>query len=243
MWQWILGIAAIASIISVALYFVCSTTAVIVSLSFTCLMLLIITGYILYTAHSLIRSHHAREYDTIASFAEFKSSNRVNSTYDIFRLIQCKRSMLDEIRYEFKWTGSNFPVISSSAQETEIPVNVANPNEWDYVNLKLKRPLAYNECTMMHVHTENDDADGRAQPYISLKVEQPIAFIHFRAMLSYKPDGYNQTATFERKKISANVDAGWEFIETVPYDAQHKMYTCMKVRPVPGYKYRLRWIK
>lgn len=206
-------------------------------------MMLIITGYILYIAHELIRRHHQCDYDMIGSFAEFNSSNGKTSTFDTYRLIQCKRTMLSEIKYNFKWTGSKLPTVSSSCQEVGSPVCSPTADEWDYVVLRLKKPLVYNECTVVHMHTDNDDTDGRAKPYISLKVERPIAYIHFRVLLSYKPRDYQETAVLEKIRIGAAVDTDWQTIESVPFDQDHKMYTSMMVRPVPGYRYRLRWKK
>lgn len=241
-WKWIVSGSVFASILGIALYFMASNTAIIISLTFVCLLLLVITCYILYALHVFIRQSHTREYDIISSFAEFRSDNGVKSSYDTHRVIQCKRMALSEIKYNFKWSGSKLPTVSSTCQNIK-EIHSTTPEEWDYAILELKNPLIYNECTVLHFHTENDDSDGKAGPFLSLKVETPISFIQFRALLSYKSDEYKRTAIFERRRFDSNVDAGWETIQSVPFDSEYKSYTCMQERPVPGYSYRLRWEK
>lgn len=242
-WKWIVCGSVFASILGIALYFMASNTAIIISLVFVCLLLLVITGYILYVLHVFIRQSHTKEYDIISSFAEFRSDNGVKSSYDTYRVIQCKRMTLSEIKYNFKWSGSKLPTVSSTCQKIKMPIHATTPEEWDYAILELKNPLIYNECTVLHFHTENDDSDGKAGAFLSLKVEFPISFIQFRALLSYKPDGYKQTAIFERRRFDSNVDAGWETIRSVSFDNEYKSYICMQERPAPGYSYRLRWEK
>lgn len=243
LWKWIASAAAVASIFGVVLFFMADNVAVITALTFICILLLIITSYIIYTLQIFIKQNHVKDYDTIASFAEYRCDNRTNSTYDTYRLIQCKRPMLAEIKYHFKWSGSVLPKISSNCQDIKRPVHISSPDEWDYAILELKRPLTYNECTVLHVHTENDDTDGTASPYISLKVEFPISYIQFRVLLSYKPKEYNRVATFERRKITSNVETDWEAIASIPFDTNYKSYTCMQERPTPGFYYRLSWEK
>ena len=62
-------------------------------------------------------------------------------------------------------------------------------------------------------------------------------------MLSYKPDGFNESAVFERKKIDTEVDGDFEYLESVEFNTGNKQYRFCKVNPEPGYVYRLRWKK
>ena len=65
----------------------------------------------------------------------------------------------------------------------------------------------------------------------------------FRIMLSYKPDGYNKSAIFERKKIDTEIDGEYEYLESVEFNEGNKLYSFCKINPEPGYIYRLRWEK
>lgn len=76
-------------------------------------------------------------------------------------------------------------------------------------------------------------------------------FIYFFVLLHsnftlkklYKPNEYNRNATFERKKIDAQIDCEYEHIESVPFNSGNKHYSYCIVNPEPGYIYRLRWEK
>jgi hypothetical protein len=242
-WKWVAGFGTFASILGVILIFTRNDTAIIIALSFVCLMLLVIMSYLLYVLHTFIRQSNQKNYSTIASFAEFRSDNGINSTYDTHRLIQSKRTVLSEITYRFKWSGSKHPIISSDCQDVSQPVFSPTKEEWDKVILKLRKPLLYNECTILHIHSDNDDTDGTADGYIALKVEYPITFIQFRAFLSYKPEDYMEVARFEKRRINSETGAEWTLIESIPFDQKYKCYNCSKIKPVPGYSYRLKWNK
>ena len=116
-------------------------------------------------------------------------------------------------------------------------------NKWDGACIKFRRPLRDNECTVVNVKTENDDFDGAAKPWISCNLETPIEMMLFRVMLSYKPDGYNVPAIFERKKVDTEIDGEYEYLESVEFNAGNKLYSFCKITPEPGYIYRLRWEK
>ena len=67
--------------------------------------------------------------------------------------------------------------------------------------------------------------------------------LSFRILLSYKSNEYAKPAYFERKKIVSQIDGDFEFIESVEFDKNHKLYYHTKTNPEPGYIYRLRWEK
>lgn len=240
-WKWVVSGATFASILGVVLFFLNDTCATRVALVFVCGLMLIVGGYSIYILHSVLGKHYPKEYDMIASFAEFKSEDGVLSSYDTFRVIQCKRTFLDKVRYNFKWSGTKLPQVTSAYQTVTPIVSPHNPQEWDYVDLVLKKPLVYNECAVLHFHTDNDNSDKKAGPYICLKVDTPIPFIHFRALLAYKDSSYRKPARFERKRYNSNVDTDWEVIQSVEFDVDYKIYTCMQEHPNPGYYYRLKW--
>lgn len=95
----------------------------------------------------------------------------------------------------------------------------------------------------MNIKTENDDFDGKAKPWLSCKLESPIEMMVYRILLPYKPSNYNLNAVFERKKIDAQIDGDYDYIESVPFNSGNKQYSYCIVNPEPGYIYRLRWEK
>ena len=91
--------------------------------------------------------------------------------------------------------------------------------------------------------TLNDDYDGTAKPYIYCKLESPIDIMQFRVLLAYKSTEYKEKAIFERKLISQEIDAEFEYLESVEFNSLYKQYYHVVVDPAPGYIYRLRWKK
>lgn len=241
-WKWIVAASVFASILGIILVFLANKTAVIIALAFTCVILLVALLVVIRTLNQYLETTHDEDYEKIASFAEFRTDNGVNSTYDTYRLIQCKRLMLTSIEYPFKWTGSKFPHISSNCQKIINP-SPSSMNEWDKVTLEFDRPLLYNQSSVIHFHTDNDDSDNVAKPYVSLRVTSPIAFIQFRSIITCYPKGYNVPAKFERKKISSNFDTQWENLASIPFDEKSHSYLCQLPNPEPEYTYRLRWEK
>lgn len=236
-------IASLCSIASLVLLFVNNKLACIIALMVFCLGLLILLYGILRGINKMVRDNSDDEYKRIASFFVFHSSDGVKSTFEVFRTIQSKRLFLTHIKYNFKWTGTTPPVLSSRAQVIDCIKYNSNKNAWDEATIRFTQPLKYNECAVVNVRTENDDCDNQAQPYLSSKLETPIDVIGFRVLLSYKPDGYNTPAKLQRKQIDTEIDGGYETIGSVPFDKEHKSYYHCLINPESGYVYKLEWEK
>lgn len=235
--------AAIASITGLIIALVSDKSAVLVALSSFCLVLIIILVGVLVTIYKLIRQNYPEPYERISSFYEFRSDDGQKSVFELYRLIQSKRALLTHIEYKFKWSGTKAPVISSNSQKLGPIVFSHDAHTWDKCDIHFRTPLTYNESTVVHIRTENDDYDGKAGPFISTKLDSPIKIMQFKVLLSYKPDDYNEKATFERKQLDADVDAVWEYISSVDFDAKYKQYQHVEVDPQPGYIYRIIWQK
>lgn len=237
------GFASFCSICSVVLLFINNKTACIIALIVFSVGLLALVYGILKAINKLILDNSDREYRGISSFFVYQSGDGRKSTFEVYRLIQCKRLFLTEIPYKFKWTGTKQPNVTSNAQIIENIHHNENKNKWDNACLKFSRPLRYNECTVINVKTENDDFDQKAKPWISCNLERPLEMMLFRVMLSYKSNEYKDPAIFERKKIDTEIDGEFEYLESVEFNAGNKLYSFCKVNPEPGYIYRLRWNK
>lgn len=236
-------IASVCSIVSLGLMFIGDKNSVIIALTTLVLGLMVIVVRILVGINRIIHVDSAEDYKRISSLYVYESANGVNSTFEVFRTIQCKRMFLSSIPYNFKWTGSIIPKISSLAQEISPLVQSNSKNEWDTLLIKFSSPLRYNQCAVVNVKTENDDSDGTAKPWISSRLDSPIEMMSYRVLLSYKPDGYNKPAYFERKKIDTQIDGDYEHVDSVPFNSNHKSYIFTVVNPEAGYIYRLRWEK
>lgn len=236
-------IASVCSIVSLGLMFIGDKNSVIIALTTLVLGLMVIVVRILVGINRIIHVDSAEDYKRISSLYVYESANGVNSTFEVFRTIQCKRMFLSSIPYNFKWTGSIIPKISSLAQEISPLVQSNSKNEWDTLLIKFSSPLRYNQCAVVNVKTENDDSDGTAKPWISSRLDSPIEMMSYRVLLSYKPDGYNKPAYFERKKIDTQIDGDYEHVDSVPFNSNHKSYIYTVVNPEAGYIYRLRWEK
>lgn len=238
-----MGAATISSIIGLIVVFFDNKNAVIISLITFCIVLVIILIGVLLTLSRLLKQNSPEPYERISSFFEFRSDDGQKSTFELYRLIQSKRALLTHIEYKFKWSGTKEPVLSSNSQKLGPVIESHDANTWDKCDIFFKTPLTYNESTVVHIKTENDDYDGKAEPYISSKLDTPIKIMQFKVLLSYKPDGYTEKAKFERKRIGADVDAKWEYLESIAFDPLYKQYQHVAVDPEPGYIYRIMWVK
>ena len=237
------GLASFCPIASLILLFVNNKIACIVALAICCIGLIAIVFGILRAINKLILDNSDKEQRGISSFYVHQSNDGRKSTFETYRLIQSKRLFLTEIPYNFKWSGTKHPVLTSNSQTIENVCYNNDKNKWDGARIKFNKPLRYNECTVVNVKTNNDDYDNTAKPWISCKLETPIDMMLFRVMLSYKPSEYKAVAIFERKRIDSEIDGEFEYLECVEFNSGNKLYSFCKTNPEPGYIYRLRWEK
>lgn len=235
--------ASACSIIGLAVVIVSDKDATIIALITLCMCLFFILIGILLAIDRLLRQNYRKDYKSISSFYVYQSDDGVKSTFECFRLIQCKRMFLSQIEYKFKWSGSLMPKIWSNSQVIDNIVHHDDSQQWDSAILMFKKPLTYNESTVVHIMTQNDDYDGKAKPCIYCKLESPIDVMQFRVLLAYKTDGYAEKAVFERKRISQEIDLDYEYLESVDFNCLYKQYYHVVVNPSPGFTYRLRWTK
>lgn len=234
---------SICSIAGLVMCFSNNKTAIIIALTIVILCLLIIVFQIIRVINKFIDENSSEDYKRISTFLIFKSNDGVKSTFEVYRTIQCKRLFLTEIPYNFKWTGAIPPKIESVSQKISPLIHNENKNEWDTAKITFNHPLKYNDCTVISIKTTNEDTDNTAKPWISSRLDTPIEVLGFRVLLSYKSNEYAKPAYFERKKIVSQIDEDFEFIESVEFDKDHKLYYHTKTNPEPGYIYRLRWEK
>ena len=180
-YPWFIDAASLASLLGLIIAFCSEDYAVIVALITFCISLLILLIAGLIAINKIIIRNYPNEYKKISSFYNFQCDDGIHSTFETFRLIQCKRSLLTEIKYNFNWSGSIIPKVSSENQRIEI-ISERNEKGTTTSLIKFKKPLTYNETTVLHIKTENDDADNKALPYLSCIIDSPIDVIQFRIL-------------------------------------------------------------
>lgn len=235
--------ASACSIIGLIIVVLSDKEATLIALATLCLCIILILIGIMLAIKKILNQNYGKEYKGISSFYVYQTDDGEKSTFETYRLIQCKRMFLSQIEYKFKWSGSIMPKIWSNSQIVDNIVHHEDPQQWDSAILKFKKPLTYNESTVVHIKTENDDHDGTAKPYIYCRLESPIDIMQFRVLLAYKPDDSVEKAIFERKLISQEIDTDYEYMESVPFNPLYKQFYHVVVDPSPGYVYRLRWVK
>lgn len=236
-------LASLASIVGLVVSIISNQYAVLIALVSIIISLVLILCGFYSILNKFLKHSYPDQYHRISTFVVFRCDDGINSEFESYRLIQCKIPVLTCIEYRYKWSGSTPPSLTSNNQIIEQHQPNSRKDEWDRATIKFKRPLMYNESTVVHVKTTNHDNDKTAKPWLECMISYPVEIIQFRVMLGYKKNSFNKKAIFERKKIDSDIDAGYDFIGNVDFDTKYKQYIYMCPNPEPGYKYRLRWEK
>lgn len=228
-------LGTIASVVGVAVVFVADTGKAAVALLCVILFLSAVSLHAIFFLRKFLRAKYPTDYLKLSSFITFEAMDDNHSRYDEYRFIQSKRPILTEVQWRFKWTGSKTPKISSTLQNCNGKVSL-NANGFDIARMQLKRPLRFNESTMLHFHADMDDVERNAKPMVFQKVSEPIDVINFKVVLRNKTS--NPNARLIRKSMVSSTD---EVLETVPFDTDTKSYQHTLPNPEVGYFYRLEW--
>jgi len=198
---------------------------------------------VLFMINNILKNNYDVDYQKLSFFTRYEYLDKTHIKYDGYRLIQSKRPFLSEIKWKFKWTGSILPKISSKLQDCDGKITKNTSNDYDYVILKFKKVLFFNEPAVVHFHADMDDVDGTAQPHLDVKIEEPISVVNFQVTLDYKSEDFSEQALFKRKLINSEIPTDYVVLETVNFNTQSKSYEYVLTNPEVGYFYRLEWIK
>ena len=235
-------VAGICSIASLLLLLFCHKVSAYVALGLFILFLLSIIFLLCYWACQFIKKEYPEDYVRISAFSTYETADGVKGIYERYRIIQSKRLVMNSIWFQFKWSGSKMPRLSSNLQTIE-----GNPidggKDYDRIKLIFKNPLRFNDTATIHFRAEVDDIDGKAAPYDCYKVETPIQLIHFRITLKHKPNDFNKPAKLQRCLIDSPRHTNFETIENIPFDQNSKSYQYDVNHPKVGYFYRILWEK
>ena len=241
-WKWFNLAAGIASIISVFyLLFKDKTNGIIAVIAFV-LFLISIIVLLWVTINKLIKTDYPQDYKKIIVFVSYETEDGVKGKFEVFKVIQAKKLVLDRVEHCYKWSGSKEPTISSDLQEIREKIP-SSSDDYDKAILVLKKPLAYNETGTIHFKADTDDVDRKALPYLDHKVDTEMNAISFRVTLKYKDNNYAKPAKLLKKPIKSNSPVGYKEIRSVAFDKESKSYQYNLLNPEIGYFYRLEWEK
>lgn len=235
-------VAGLASILGVLFLFLTDRQIGVVALCSFCFFLLcaLITTWI--GIFRFVRKEHPEEYRKISAFTSFETSDGIHGVYEVFKVIQSKRFILQQIDHNFKWSGTKIPEISSELQTIK-QFQQSDLNNYDKATLLLNKPLGYNETATIHFKALTDDFDGKSLPYLDYKVSEKMDVIHFRITLKNKDDHFSKSARLLKKPVKSEVPTDYIQYGSVPFDCQSKSYQYYLTDPEIGYYYRLEWEK
>lgn len=230
-------LTSLASLVAFFVLFGSDKDKVLWSFIFFNFLLLVLVGTLIYTVLKLLRSSTS-DFESKSTFIKYETLDGNAITYDVYKLIQCKRPILSEYEYNFKWSGTHLPIISSGLQCVKNVLDSKNPSNYDKAILKFKKPLSFNESCVVNFKAEIDDTDRESQTYISNRILRPVEIIHYRIVLRYKEESSN--AVLERRKINS-ASQSFEKIKEIPFDKSSKAYEYALLNPDLGYVYRIAW--
>lgn len=230
-------LAALASLVGFFVVFINDKDKVLWSFIFFNFLLLVLIGSAIYTILRLLNKS-TLDFESKSTFIKYETLDGNNISYEVYKLIQCKRPILSEYNYSFKWSGTNQPKIHSDLQTVIDVMDFNNPSNYDKAILKLKKPLIFNESCVIHFKADLDDSDKQSGTYVSNRIIRPVDVIHYRILLRHKDD--NPNAIIERKKIDA-VSQAFDKVKEVPFDKTSKSYEHPLLNPELGYIYRISW--
>jgi len=230
-------LASLASLIGFSIIFIGDKDKVLWSFIFFNLLLFVLVGTLVYTILKLL-NNSTSAFESKSTFVKYETSDGNKIFYDVYKLIQCKRPILSEYEYNFKWTGTHLPIVTSELQKVENVLNDKDSSNYDKAILKFKTPLTFNESCVINFKAELDDTDKQSDTYISHRILRPVDIIHCRIILRHKEDSEN--AILERRKINS-VSQGFEKIGEIAFDKTSKSYEYPLLNPELGYIYRMVW--
>lgn len=230
-------LAALASLTGFFIIFMNDKDKIMWSFIFFNFLLLVFIGSTIYTILRLLNKS-TLDFESKSTFIKYETLDGNRILYDVYKLIQCKRPILSEYDYNFKWSGTYKPNITSDLQAVIDVMDFNNPSNYDKAILKFKKPLIFNESCVIHFKADLDDADKQSGTFVSNRIIRPVDVIHYRILLRHKED--NPNAFIERKKIDA-VTQNFNKIREIPFDKISKSYEFPLLNPELGYIYRISW--
>jgi hypothetical protein len=210
---------------------------VLISFLFFIFLLLVLIGTLIYTILKFL-SNSTSDFESKSTFIKYETLDGNKISYEVYKLIQCKRPMLSKYDYSFKWSGTHLPNITSELQKVENVLDSRDPSNYDKAILIFSKPLSFNDSCVINFKADLDDTDKKSETYISNRIIRPVDIIHYRIVLRYKDTSSN--AILERRKIESASQV-FEKIKEIAFDYTSKSYEYALLNPELGYIYRIKW--
>lgn len=231
--------ASLASVIGLILMFINDKHSVVIALAFFCLMLSIFTISLLYTLFK-ITGLNSNDFESKSTFVKYETLDSKNITFEIYKLIQSKKPILSDYSFNFKWSGSIIPTITSDLQEVINVMDLQDPTQYDKAILKFKKPVYYNDNQVIHFKASLNDVDRKSETFVSNRITQEVDIIHYRIILKYKAENYDTNAILEKRKINS-INSNFEKVAEIGFDNVTKSYEYHLLKPDLNFIYRIVW--
>lgn len=233
-------LASLASLVGVLFLIFKERWSIYIALAFFCLMLFMFTACLIYAIFKILEIDN-KDFENRSTFIKYETLDGNQIIYETYKLIQSKKPLLLDMAYNFKWTGTHLPVVTSALQQVENIVDEQDPSKYDRAILKFAKPLYYNKNCVVHFKALLDDADHQSLPHVETRVTSEVDIIHYRIILKHKPDDYSSNAILQRKRISSGVNTNFEKIKEIAFDKVTKSYEYHLLNPEIGYYYQISW--
>ncbi len=232
-------LASLASIIGIFLVFFNDKYSITIALAFFCLMLLIFTITLIYTLFKITRLN-STDFESKSTFVKYETTDGSTIIFEIYKLIQSKKPILSEYIFNFKWSGTIMPQITSDLQNVVNVMDLQDQTKYDKAILKFKKPVYYNDNEVIHFKAIVNDNDKKSETYVSNRITQEVDIIHYRIILKYKPQEYSKNAILEKRRINA-INSKFEKVCEIGFDNTTKCYEYHLLKPDLGFIYRISW--
>lgn len=235
-------LGSVASIVSILILCFKSSDAAIAALGFLCVALVAFI-WKLFSVLGRFLERTTENHKHISSFIQYTCDDRDNIVLESYKLIQVKCSVMQEYEAGFKWSGTKAPDISSDLQHFKIVNKSSGGHLYDYAVLEFKKPVLYNETTVVHSKFTINDVDHKSSTQIDIPVKYPVEYIQVCVSLGYKDNTFNKTATLSKRKLANENEVYQEYTpyDSLSFDHLHKQYTCKLIDPEVGFAYRIEW--
>ncbi|MBK8243672.1 MAG: hypothetical protein IPK88_09620 [Saprospiraceae bacterium] len=233
--------ASICSILGIVLYFFTNLYSSILALLVFIFFLLALFIKIFYSIEKYFINKSNVGYRNLATFSKYSTKDGNIVTYEVHKSIVCKKMLIDNHEHRFQWTGSSKPIVSSDNMIVGELLKTED-GAFDKAILEFKKPLMYNDVSIIHVKLQMDDSDHRSKHCVTHKIVAPIQLINFKVELFHLDvTQLIKQAKLSRKKFNTQVDSEFVFIKSIPFDNLSHSYEHYEYDPTVGYIYKFEW--
>ena len=232
-------IASIASVLGLILSFISDKESDIIALIAFVFFLIIILFRIFYVTKQFMLNKTEKGEHRFATYVYYSTIDGLQICYEMHKYLQCKTFIINEHIHEFSWSGTKIPRVSSLRQDVVRIDKSPNKEDYDKLILKFRKPLVYNDFSIVHIRMDIDDSDKGSNPYCGQRIEEELQLLSFRVELKHL--ALNHNAKIMRKKYKTTLEQGFQTIDTVAFDPMSRSYNYVVYQPEIGYKYKIDW--